>query len=106
MPRSQKYFQILTSLSNPSDCLQTKPQTGIGLGQFLFSCRFHIDRGTDFSLNEAMGRFKGFDIFPDQHQNVAVDAAALIRCHKLDLVQHFLFNSDGYTLYSHKNITQ
>ena len=68
----------------------------------LLSGGLDIHIGTDFTLNFAMGRFKGPDVFPYQNQNVAVDTAAFIIGHKADFLQHFLFNSDGDTFYRHK----
>ena len=69
----------------------------------LFTGGFYIDVRADVTFDGAMLCFKIPDVLPDQHQNMTVDAAALIVCHKADLFQHFLFNSDGHTLYRHKH---
>ena len=62
--------------------------------------RLHIR--ADVALNRAVLFLEGPDVLPDQHQNVAVDAAALVIRHEAQLFQHLLFNSDGYAFHSHR----
>lgn len=38
----------------------------------------------------------------NQNQNLAVGGASLIVCHNVQLIQHFLVNSDGKALDRHK----
>ena len=42
-----------------------------------------------------------FDGISDEHKNLAVHAAAFIIRHNMQFIQHFLFNPDRNTFYSH-----
>ena len=49
-----------------------------------------------------MGAFKRLDIFPHQHQNMAVNGASLVAGYISDFIQHFLFNPNRHTFRRHK----
>ena len=90
--------------SAPTDCFcAALKKTGELALPRLLSCRFYIDIRTDLAFDLSVGILKGFDVFPDQYQDMAVHTAALIVRHKTDLVQHFLFYSNGHALYRHIN---
>lgn len=62
----------------------------------------YIDGRIDGTVNLSMLLLKGFDIFPDENQNVAVDRASLIVGYKAKLFQHLFLYANGYTLDCHK----
>ena len=47
--------------------------------------------------------FIGFNSVPDQDQNLTVCGPALLVSHDMQLVQHFLLDSDGETGDGHNN---
>nr|DAM78632.1 MAG TPA: hypothetical protein [Caudoviricetes sp.] len=62
----------------------------------------YINRRIDGAVNLSMLLLKSLDVFSDEHQNMAVDRASLIVCHKAQFLQHFFLYANGHAFDCHK----
>ena len=74
----------------------------VHISSLVFPGRFHIYIRANGTVYFAMLLLKGFDILPDQHQNVTVDGTPFVVSHKSQFLQHFFLDANGYTFNCHK----
>lgn len=97
MPGGQGMYALTTGL-----ILYLLPYLIFRLAASVFPGRFDVHIWADSALDLAVFPLKSLDVFPDQHQNMAVEGAPLVIGYKSQLFQHLFLYADGNALDCHK----